>query len=251
MASGASWRGLSELMPEFTLVAPDMPSHGRSVDWDGTSSFADTVLGASLAALEAEPMDVIGHSFGSMTAMRLAVLAPERVRSLVLIEPVFFAIAAADAPELLPAHDTAARPFMEALEVGDMHLAARAFNEMWGGVGQGWDALPERTRAAMARGVCVVPDTYDLLNDDSSGLLGTPGVGDVTCPTLVIQGGNSHPIMAKVTEGLTRRMPSAQHLVLEGTGHMAPISHPTMVSDALRAFYADAPLSAQAGVGAQ
>ncbi|MFC6639182.1 alpha/beta fold hydrolase [Sulfitobacter sp. JBTF-M27] len=76
MAFGGAWKGLSNALPELTMLAPDMPSHGRSADWDEVSDFSDTVYAGTLAVMDETPMDVIGHSFGAVTALRLAVAHP-------------------------------------------------------------------------------------------------------------------------------------------------------------------------------
>ncbi len=238
MAFGGAWAGFSKAMPELTLVTPDMPSHGKSVDWDGVSSFGDTVFAGSLKAMDAAPMDVIGHSFGAMTALRIGVKHPERVRSLTLIEPVFFAIAQRDAPDTLDAHDQDAEPFKTAVAEGDFETAARFFNRMWSAGGPPWATLPNRTRNAMVRGVRVVPDTYDLLYNDTAGLLGEEGVTNVQIPTLLIRGEHAHSSITSVNNGLVERMPNASQAVIEGAGHMAPISHPKEVAEVVRPFLA-------------
>lgn len=232
MAFGGAWAGMSKIMGDkMSLVAPDMPSHGRSADWDTQSSFGDTVYAASLAAMDEGPMDVIGHSFGGVIALRLAVEHPEKVRSLTVIEPVFFAVAQARAPETLKLHNEKARPFMEACETGDYATAARLFNRMWSDEGPAWDTLPERTRAAMTRGVHVVPDTTALLYEDTAGLLAPGALDALTIPTLVMRGADAHPAITATNEGLAEIIPGAVSHAVPGAGHMAPISHPQAVAE--------------------
>ncbi|MDF3415606.1 alpha/beta hydrolase [Sulfitobacter sp. M57] len=230
MAFGGAWAGLSKALPSMTFVAPDMPSHGRSPDWDEVSSFGETVFQASLAAMDDGPMDVVGHSFGAMIALRLAVEAPEKLRSLTVIEPVFFAIAKADAPEALEEQAIAAGPFGKAMEAGDFETAARTFNRMWSNDAPPWASLPERTRAAMTRAVHVVPDTQDFLFEDSAGMLAAGALDACTIPTLVVRGSLAHPAITAVNDGLVARMPNATSAVVEGAGHMAPITHPLDVA---------------------
>ena len=92
MAFGGAWGNLAAALGEgVSVVAPDMPSHGKSSDWDEVSDFSETVYQASMAALDDAPMDVVGHSFGAAIALRMAVEHPDRIRSLTLFEPVFFA----------------------------------------------------------------------------------------------------------------------------------------------------------------
>lgn len=238
MAFGGAWTGLAKASPGLTVIAPDMPSHGRSPDWDELSDFGDTVYAASLAAMDPVPMDVIGHSFGAVTALRLAVSHPERVRSLTVIEPVFFAIAQRDQPAVMDKLGDSAQPFSEALTAGDRMAAARAFNRMWSVDAPKWDSLPERTRAAMARAIHVVPDTHAFLYDDSSGLLAPGALDACHIPTLIMRGELAHPAITATNEGLAARMPNATTSVIKGAGHMAPISHPLEVAQAIQPLLA-------------
>lgn len=233
LAFGGAWSGLAaNLGHALTLVVPDMPSHGRSLDWDEDSSFADTVYTAALSLLEDTPMDLIGHSFGAVTALQLAATVPERIRSLTLIEPVFFAIASQDAPATMEDHDALAAPFVDAIVAGDRPLASRAFNRMWSG-GAPWNDIPERSRAAMTRAIHVVPDTAGLLYEDDADLL-RPGVLDaVKLPTLLVRGANALSAIVAINDGLERRLPDATQQVIPEAGHMAPISHPGAVADAI------------------
>lgn len=231
MAFGGAWAGLARHLGErLTLRAPDMPSHGASADWDEASDFSETVYQASLSALESAPMDLIGHSFGAATALRLAVEHPGRVRSLTVIEPVFFALSLRRQPEVMEDHDNRARAFTEAIARGDRVTAARTFNRMWSTEAPRWDSLPERTRAAMARAIHVVPDTHGFLYDDTAGLLAPGALDSLKVPTLVMRGAAAHPAIVAVNDGLEALIPGATQSVIAGAGHMAPISHPGAVA---------------------
>ena len=222
LAFSGAWGGLARAIGDrVTLIAPDMPSHGRSADWDGTSNFADTVFDASLACLT-EPMDVIGHSFGAATALRLAVLRPDLVRTVTMIEPVFFCIARLDAPDLLAKHDIQAEAFLDDLAKGEAETAARLFNRVWSD-GPRWPDMPEQVRAAMTRAIHVVPDTSAFLYEDTEALV--PRLGDIQAPALLVRGENCLPVITAVNAGLARRIPGAEEAVIEGAGHMAPITH--------------------------
>lgn len=240
MAHSGAWKGLAaELDDLATITAPDMLGHGRSPDWDGQGDFQDRMIeiGEDLAT---GPVDLIGHSFGGTLALRMAVADPGRVRSLILIEPVLFAVAGADAPDLAEAEYASMRPVFAALEAGDAMLAARLFNRLWGAVdGPRWDDLPEATRAAMARGVRVLPAGGPAIYQDRPGLL-RPGVLDrVTCPTLVIRGARSPAVMTATTDGLIRRLPAARGVVIESAGHMVPITHAAAVAAPIRALWGE------------
>ena len=235
MAHGGAWSGLAKHIGEaVTLVAPDMPSHGTSADWDEVSDFSDTVYQASLGVMDAGPMDVIGHSFGAATALRIAAFNPERVRSLTVFEPVFFAAALRRDPASLAAHAEDAKPYVAAITARDYPLAARLFNRMWSAGGPKWDDLPTRTRAAMARAIHVVPDTERFLFEDAAGLLAPGALDALEVPTLVMRGEMAHPAIVATNDGLADLIPGAEQSVIAGAGHMAPISHPAEVAAALQ-----------------
>ncbi len=237
IAHGGAWRGVAARLEEASFTAFDMLHHGRSPDWDGQGDFQDRNLEAAETLLT-EPMDVIGHSFGATVALRLAVNHPGLVRSLTMVEPVFFKVAELDAPEVLAQHDRDARPFFEAWEAKDYPLAARLFNRMWSTADSPrWPQLPEGTRAAMIRSIPVVPACDKPLFEDSAGLL-EPGVLDrVTMPALLIRGDLTHPVIGVINEGLARRLPDARSEVVTGAGHMVPISHPDAVAGHVRALW--------------
>ena len=203
----------------------------------------DTAFQAALSALDAAAgdagsMDVIGHSFGAVTGLRLAVERPERVRSLTVIEPVLFSVAQRDAPEVISANADRSMAFRDAYEAGDMETAARSFNRMWSDTGPAWDSLPERTRAAMVRGIHVVPGTFAYLYDDDRGLLAPGALDAVQVPTLILRGEQASPPIVATNDGLARRMPNATQAVIADAGHMAPISHPEATADAFAAHLA-------------
>lgn len=242
IAHSGAWRGLAELMAaQATFLTPDMLSHGRSPDWDRQGDFQDRSVAAVEHLLDM-PMDVIGHSFGATIALRLAVAHPGRVRSLTLIEPVYFAIALRDDPAQVADHDAEAAPFAAALAAGDDALAARLFNRMWSQGGPRWPDLPEATRAAMTRSIHVVPACRPALYDDRPGMLAPGVLKKVEMPVLLLRGSRTHPIIGAVNTGLARRLPDAQSQVIEGAGHMLLISHPEATARALLGLFARAPL---------
>ncbi|MEO9780576.1 MAG: alpha/beta hydrolase [Sedimentitalea sp.] len=238
IAHSGAWRGVAALMEnEATFVAPDMFSHGRSPDWDGQGDFPDLMTRAVSNLLDS-PMDVVGHSFGAMLALRLAVKHPGLVRTLTLIEPVFFAVAAQDAPELAPRQSEAMRPVFEALEAGDAALAARLFNRDWGDGGTRWPDLREESRAAMIRGIHILPASNSAIYADRPGLL-RPGVlQSLKMPVLLLRGSRTQDLITVVNEGLARRIPQAQSKVVEGAGHMLPITNPGETATLLREHFA-------------
>lgn len=236
-----AWRGLAAaLKDDLSLLAFDLPSHGKSGIWDRTGNVHDVATDMARALIHSSgdgPMDLIGHSFGATVALRIAVESPELVRSLTMIEPVYFAAANQDEPELLAAHQKASEPLNAAFASGDEREAARVFNRDWGD-GTPWETLPERMRDHMARLVHYVPASGAFLHHDSAGLLEPGRMDCAAMPAVMIEGDQSPPMSAKVAISLEKRLPDVERVIVEGAGHMLPVTHPDVVADPVRALLA-------------
>ncbi|MDI2028632.1 alpha/beta hydrolase [Saccharopolyspora sp. TS4A08] len=80
-----------ELADEFRLVLPDRRGYGGSPDVDRSDYRRDA---EDIAELLGEGAHLLGHSSGGVVAMLAALRNPEAVRSLTLIEPACFQVAA-------------------------------------------------------------------------------------------------------------------------------------------------------------
>lgn len=230
LAHVGAWRGLGQVLgDDLTLVAFDLPGHGRSGDWDGKCDLHRLSTDAALRYLT-EPMDVIGHSFGATVALRLAVEHPDLVRTLTLIEPVFFAAALQDAPDVVEAHDAKAAPCFEALERSDATLAARLFNRFWGD-GTRWEDMPDATRHYLADRMHIVPGQATAIIEDNAGLMAPGALDKAAMPVLLIQGENTADVIDAIHASLATRLPDARRVWIKGAGHMAPLTHPWQVAD--------------------
>lgn len=84
---GQRWQTVATRhLPELSIAAPDLIGHGRS------SWAAPWTLDANVAALAdlldgADPVVVVGHSFGGAVALNLAAARPDLVVALVLLDP--------------------------------------------------------------------------------------------------------------------------------------------------------------------
>jgi len=90
---GASSRQTTSALTELSehyLIAPDMPGHGDSLDYNpdlfSFDYFADLVI-ELLDELEIESTDLGGLSMGSGIALNIALRYPERVKKLIVLRP--------------------------------------------------------------------------------------------------------------------------------------------------------------------
>ena len=77
------------LSPRFRIIAPDLRSMGRSehvTDMPATAWVDD--LGELLDQIGAGGVHLLGNSLGSRIAMRFAIDNPDRVRSIIVVNPI-------------------------------------------------------------------------------------------------------------------------------------------------------------------
>lgn len=235
LASSDAWRGMADhLLHDLTMTGIDFPGHGRSDDWDGQGDYHAQCTRAAETALLA-PVHLIGHSLGATVALRLAVERPEMMKSLVLIEPVFFG--ALKGTDAFQDHLKEVAPFAQAFDESRPEDAARMFTGMWG-TGANWEALPIAMRTSFVERIGLIPATEAALYDDNAGVFSEGRIEGIKCPVLLIEGTLSPSIISAVNGVLNARLPLATRMEIEGAGHMAPISHAGAVATKIAAFLA-------------
>ena len=235
LAHGGAWSGVSAQLPGVTLVAPDLPGHGRSPAWDGRSDLHTLTTWECLALLPEAPVDLVGHSFGATVALRMALERPEAVRSLTLIEPVLFAAARAAGDPAWRQNVEALQPFAEALAAGDRIAAAAAFQAVWG---VSLSDMPAPQRDYIAARIHLIAAVDPTLRQDTAGLLGFGRLEALGLPVLLVEGATSPPVIAAIQTELARRLPQVTRAVVPGAGHMSPLTHPAEVASLIAAHIA-------------
>jgi pimeloyl-ACP methyl ester carboxylesterase len=204
----------------FRVVAPDLPGFGEAPVKPGEQApWADAL--ESLERLEIDQVAVVGVSFGAAVALRMAVVAPERVSAMVLIS------ASAPTLEPSPALEAIWQAEESALERGDVDAAIASVVSAWTLP----DASPElRDRiAAMQRrayeqqfSAPEAKDAPDPVEDDPSVL------SSLAVPALVAAGEFDLPDFRLGAEELARLLPEARSAVISGAGHLAPLETPEL-----------------------
>ena len=70
------------------------------------------------------------------------------------------------------------------------------------------------------------------LDDDTARLL--PRLAQLACPVLLVEGDRSPPVIAEIRTALGAAIPGHHLAVIDGAGHMAPVTHPVAVADKIR-----------------
>ena len=159
------------------------------------------------------------------------------VRSLVLIEPVLINLAFADNPELKALYAQDHQGFEEAWQRGDLEMAAREFSRMWGD-GRPWQDVPEHAKQTMIDKIGMIKAGEHNVIGDRYGFSKPGRLASVDVPVLLIEGAASHLSAGAVNTALQHRLPQAQRAVIEGAGHMLPITHAAETAQAIDGFWA-------------
>lgn len=223
------------------LVLVDLPGWGSSpapeepLDPDASAR----VLTEVLDALSVPDADVVGHSMGAFVGMHLAVVAPERVRSVSLVSGT--TVATADAARhpirglsTLPAFTllragltvtgAAARPMLRVLDrIGLLPLlAAPVFTHVRELDRSVLDAFVEELRPTGFTAAARAAATYDL------GRWRT-----VTCPVTAIAGRDDVFARTSDLDALRALLPQARTVLLDDCGHFAHVERPAAVARTL------------------
>lgn len=238
LAHSGAWSGvMGDLGRAATMWALDLPGHGRSADLDKVVDFQVQSAAMADALLDqiGPPVHLVGHSFGATVAFRLALEVPDKVASLVLVEPPSFGLLGDDGSDAMDRWAPQEAPFHDALEAGDYKAAAKAFTGVWG-AGAPWEALNDQQRRYFIDRIRIIHQSRPALFDGSERIR-LQQLAGVTQPVLLVEGGDSPWIIAEMQETLERTFPNARRVRVPGAGHMAPITHAAQVAADIRAFW--------------
>jgi pimeloyl-ACP methyl ester carboxylesterase len=217
--------GPSALAPARRVIAWDAPGHGGSPVGDTAFTFWDLARDqvALMDVLGIERAVVGGVSQGGFIALRTALVAPERVSALLLLDTEADALSPADAEAYgqLFAALAALGPTAELTTalagqiVGD-HPAADRWAQTW-----------------QERGVPLGPPVDCLVGRDDI----NDRLAEITVPALVARGEHDHSIPAERQERLRAGLARATELhVVPGAGHSPALTHPEQVNQLVTDF---------------
>ena len=215
------------LAENLRVIALDLRNHGASPHAPGMSyrTMAADVL-ETMTALDLPSCPIIGHSMGGKTAMAAALLAPERVSKLIVMDvapvrygPHFAAIVAAmQRIDLVPGLTRAQAD--ATLADAEPDPGTRKFllsNLLLGGVPQ-W-------RVGLAHIAADMPDISDWPFADEA----YPG------PVLFVLGGQSRYVRPEHRPGILRHFPRARFVTIKNAGHWVHADDPEGVLAVLKA----------------
>lgn len=240
--SSRQWGRLAAaLSPSRRVLAPDLLGYGTSTPWPADAPFdleEDLRLVEALLEGVPGPLDVVGHSYGGLIALRFALKRPRDIRSLAVYEPVSFGVlyeppdpdGEADLAQL--DHDG----LFLADEGGGNEAWLERFVDYWNGPGA-WRTVSEATRDAFLQsGRKVFQEVRSVMADR----VPVAAYRVVEAPVLLLNGADSTRAAHRVCDRLLTAFPRARRITFPDTGHMGPLTNSRAVNDAIIAHIEDA-----------
>ncbi|WP_280191325.1 alpha/beta fold hydrolase [Delftia sp. PS-11] len=218
------------LQGRFRCICWDERGHGQTADPQHCAPFdyydsADD-LAALLAHLGVKRAVLVGMSQGGYLSLRCALIHPQVVQALVLIDTQ----AMLEDPEQMPHHEALLRAWMEHGLSDDMAVTVEHAV-----LGQGWSgAAAWRAKWKKATPINLGHSFLALAQRDDI----SPRLPEIRVPALVIHGSQDIAITPDRAFAMAQALPDARWVEVPGAGHAANLTHPGPVNAAIEAFLA-------------
>ena len=231
VGSAGEWREVFSMWPEgYRLLALDAYRGGSGPVGPGhrtLDDYADQVH--AVVHHVGEPIHLVGFSWGGATALHMAATAPSVLASVTVVEP--------EAYSLLEADDGPAFTVIRGLRdrwrghvaAGDWYAALEAFIDFYNGRGF-FASWPTDRRDAFVDEQRSRGDLWDVLFDAPI----TPAsLASVTVPVHVVEGSATSVVDLAICAAVLRNVRSVKRSVIEGAGHMMPLTHASDLTSVL------------------
>jgi pimeloyl-ACP methyl ester carboxylesterase len=237
-AGAGQWRQLSETLGSaYTVFTPEHYGCEATGPWSGAHPFTladEAARTIDMIDQSDRKVHVVGHSYGGGVALHVSLARPDRIASLALYEPSAFHL-------LKAMGDQAVAAFAEIVDitrrtgqgviVGDYAGAAAAFVDYWSGPGS-WASLKPSVQAALVRWILKAPLDFRALIEEPTPLT---AYASLRMPVLIMRGEHAPRPTRKIAETLPFMLPHADLAVVDGAGHMGPLTHGAVVGELIAA----------------
>ena len=250
-SSGKQWKqAFKNWADTYHLVAPDLYGAGGTDNWTGPGALTlagNVALVTAVVRKLGRPVHLVGHSYGGALALQMALLHPQLLLSMSVLEPVAFNILrdGSDAERgLFDQVSRLARDITQDVSWGIPEQAMQRFVDYWNGEGT-WAGLHQDQRLKLALKAGKSPGDFNATLGETTPISAYAGI---KVPTLVLCGTNSPKPARQITRMLAEAIPDARHRTIANAGHMLPVTHPAKVHAAIGDHMkkAQAPLLARA-----
>lgn len=235
-SSSRQWRQFrATIGDEYRVLTPDLCGYGGE-SFAKTKRFSlddevDRVL--DQIGESAEPIHVVGHSYGGAVALRFASRFPYRVKSLTLYEPaeclLLFeeGLHTDEACEIRGLREV----FMQqSRSIFFRWFAAREYINYWSGK-NAWRGMRHHQKRRVVSVVPKIAAEWDALFSSSASL----GDGSqFSMPVRILCGTRTKCTARRTAELLEAKIATASLQFVEGLSHMGPVTHAELVNSLIR-----------------
>lgn len=208
----------------YRCVAWDQPGYGGTPP---VEPYTFERVAEALRRQIEDPAVLVGHSMGGMVAQEIYARFPDRVQALALTftSPAF------------PAGSDFARQFVATrtapLDRGKSmaEIAAGLMPTM-----RGTKSDPAGVELARRTMAAVPPDTYRKAVHLLTTFDRRENLPKIRVPTLLVAGSDDQVAPPAVLEKMSKRIPGARYVLLEGCGHLGPMDQPDAFNTVLERF---------------
>jgi pimeloyl-ACP methyl ester carboxylesterase len=185
---------------------------------------------------------VIGHSYGALTALFLAIRHPELVRAMVLAEAPAVSLlnhlsderAATGKAMFTDIETRMVAPMKAAFVKGDRNSGIGAFMGYVFSDPNAWSKMSQASRDETLRDAHewdVMMTTGTLFPE-----IEPRSIQKISVPVLLLSGGKSYPFLGLIDERLSQLLPLSRRVGFPDTGHQMWLAHPDLCRSAVMAF---------------
>ena len=233
-SSSSQWRTLmASLSEKYHAVAVDLYGYGKSPDWPAVNDvrLADEIALIEPILSQAGRFHLVGHSYGALISLKIALDNPAHVASLTMYEPTAFYFLEPGTPARLEI-DTIRDDTKRLIETGEDEKAAKRFMDYWIGPGA-WLATAESTRAKVAKSIGKIRFEWSAGFDPKCS---SQQIQTLSMPILLLTGARTTSAARGVMAVLRKLLPRADFVELNNLGHMGPVTHPDVVNREIVGF---------------
>jgi pimeloyl-ACP methyl ester carboxylesterase len=209
----------------FSVLAPDLPGHGRSAG-TALTTIADLAdwTAALIDAAGASSARLIGHSMGSLIALETAARHPQKITRLDLMGA---AATMTVGPDLLKDAEANDHGAIDMVSIWGLGYQA----ELGGSLAPGLWMHGGAQRVLEAGKPGVLFTDLTACNNYQNALA---AAADIKIPVTLILGERDMMTPARAGKALAAALPNARTVILAGAGHMMMVERPDEVLAALR-----------------
>ena len=229
-ASGnRQWRSLTDALKErYRVIGVNLFGYGATPPWPETrrQELADhaTLVIAATAAIS-EPFVLVGHSLGAAVSLQATLQLDDKVRGLIVFEPILFYTLRQHGPaDVFAEIEALAAEYQTRARQADWERAGELFIDYWSGAGT-WAALPAERKAGLVKMLPNVVHEWDAVLSPGPSLA---ALAAIRAPTQLVRVADTRRPTHAVATLLASTQKGWRLHELPAGGHMTPVTRPDL-----------------------